>query len=111
MEDIMYQEIDIKLHILFSSPQLRTMNSDLDLEIKQSILREFPLHQDPMTVTEVESSIQDAYVRITASVDIELCDGLIAQHIINKVRKALKMGVSRFKLISLREEAEIYGNK
>jgi hypothetical protein len=106
----MYQEIDIKLHIIFSSPQLRTCNHQLDLEIKQSLLREFPLYQDPMTVTEVESSILDAYVRITTSVDATLCDGLISNHIINKVRRALRMGVSRFQLISLREEAEIYGN-
>jgi len=111
-EKITYQEIDIKINVMFSQPQVRRMTYELDQEIKQALNREFnKITPEPMTVEELESSMQNAHIRICTSVDWTLNEPAISQYIINKVIRRLPMGVASVELISIIEEAEIYGNK
>jgi len=112
MEDILYQEIDIKLNIIFLQPQLRLLVGRLDSELKTQLEgRNGYLNQkEPLKVTEIESSINNAHVRLTTSVDARKCDEEITRHITYKVRQYLSMGVVDIEVMSFREEAEIYGN-
>jgi len=107
----MYQEIDIKINVLFSEKQVRDTTARLDAEIKDSLNLEFDENTpEPMWVKEIESAIQNAHIRLGTSVDARKNEPEISQYIINKVKKMLPMGVDKIELISLREEAEIYGN-
>lgn len=111
MKDIMYQEIDIKINVIFSQAQIRATAAHLDAEIKNALRVDFDARNpEPMEVVEMHSAIQNAHLRITTSVDARKNEPEISQYIMNKVIKKLPMGVAKIELMSLREEAEIYGN-
>ena len=112
MNEITYQEIDIKLNVIFLQRQIRSGTSVLDAEIKEFLRRDFNPHTpEPMEATEVESAMDNAHIRITTSVDWTMNEPQISQYIMNKVVKMFPWGVAKIELISIREEAEIYGNK
>ena len=113
MEEIMYQEIDVKLNVRFSESQVRSQTAILDAEIKSNIQKrnESLREVNPMEVTSIESSMTNTHIRITTSVDARLGkQGIIAQ-IRYRVRDLLPWGVVDIEVLSLREEAEIYGNQ
>jgi hypothetical protein len=113
MTKITYQEIDIRLNVIFSQAQVRPTAAHLDAEIKRALTVDFDekFRPEPMTVTEIESAIQNVHLRITTSVDWTKDEPEISRYIMSKVRVMLPMGVLKIELISIREEAEIYGNK
>jgi rRNA maturation protein Rpf1 len=106
----MHQEIDIKLNVIFLQKQIRDTNSQLNLEIQRSLNREFSETEHCMIVTEILSSMTNVHLRITASVNASLDSHGIISVIKMIVKERLKMGVSKIEVLSLREEAEIYGN-
>jgi len=111
-DDIMYQEIDIKLNLIFSKPQVRGIADSLDTEIKRSLNEDFYAdNPEPMWVKEIESSMNNVHIRIGTSVDARKNEPEISQYIINKIKKRLNFGVVSAEVLGLREEAEIYGNK
>jgi len=112
MKDIMYQEIDIKLNVTFLQRQLRTNSSYLDTEIKGFLRVEFDEYfvPEPMAVTEVKSSMTNAHIRLTTSVDARKTDKEIRQYIIRKVIDRFRWGIADIEVMFMREEAEIYGN-
>ena len=112
MNKITYQEIDIRLNVIFSQAQVKPTTAQLDAEIKQALTVGFDesFQTEPMVVTEIESAIQNVHLRITTSVDCTKDELEISRYIMNKVKEMLPMGVVKIELLSIREEAEIYGN-
>ena len=99
--------------MIFSQPQVRTTTAHLDAEIKRALTVDFDerYSPEPMTVKEIESAIQNVHLRITTSVDWTKNEPEISRYIMSKVREMLPMGVLTIELLSIREEAEIYGSK
>lgn len=106
----MHQEIDIQLNVIFSSRQVRNTEAQLNLEIQRSLNREFSETEHCMTVMGIESSMMNAHLRITASVDASLDSLDIIRNIRATVKERLSFGVAKIEVLSLREEAEIYEN-
>ena len=106
----MYQEIDIKLKVAFLEPQLKKSSSILDEELKKVLTLDFPEHEEPILVEEIETSTRNAHLRLRTAVDSRFCDEEITNHIIKRVKELLPMGTN-IVATSFREEAEIYGNK
>ena len=110
MNKISYQEIDIKINIIFLERQVRSSTAHLDAELQRHLNRTFPETQEPMRVEEIESAINNAHIRITTSVDMSKDEFEIRCIISKKIRERLPMGIAMIEVLSLREEAEIYGN-
>jgi hypothetical protein len=104
-----YQEIDIKINVLFLEKQLRRSPKHLEVEIQRALRVNFNhANPEPMEVTEIETSMTNAHIRITTSVDWTLNEVAISNYIIKKVKSRLRIGVAEVELIFMREEAEIY---
>lgn len=108
----MHQEIDITLNLIFSQPQIREGLGRLDSELKPQLEIEngYLNQEEPIIVEYIETSIQNAFVRLTTSVNAEKCKKEISSHIKNRVKRLLNIGLSSIEVLAIREEAEIYGN-
>ena len=98
----MEQEIDIKLNVIFLQRQVRESNSELNVEIE--------FHLRSMKIVELESSINNMHIRFTTSIDAKHDEPEISRIIGNKIKDLLPWGVLKIETLSLKEEAEIYGN-
>ena len=108
----MYQEIDVRINVGFTTAQIRNETSILDTDISNNIQKYVHEHRDtPMEVTSIESSMTNAHIRITTSIDARIDELDIGAYIQNRVKKLLPWGCSYVEVLQLREEAEIYGNK
>jgi hypothetical protein len=108
----MYQEIDIKLNVFFATPQIRNFTHILDNDIKFHLhsRNDYSFEPNPIEITELESSITNMHIRLTTSINAKYDKNLILKVINNKIKQLLPWGISKIEALSLREEAEIYGN-
>ena len=108
----MYQEIDISLIVTFAQPQYRMLVGRLDSEIKYHLhsRNTYPFEPNPVEVTELESSINNMHIRFTTSIDARHDSPRIEEIIGQRVKSFLPWGVLNIETVSMREEAEIYGN-
>lgn len=104
----MKQEIDIKINCIFLNKQIRKGSEELEKELINCI--ENNNVDEPIKVTEIETSMKNFHVRLTTSVNADKTKEQIGQYIIEKIKLKLPMWIVKGDVISLREEAEIYEN-
>jgi len=111
-EKILYQEILMEINVTFSEWQSNYPKGKLEKHIVERLHIEFTPHEpEPMDAEEVNATNEKAYIKIRAAVNWFKDEPDISNFLIKRVKKLLPMEVSSVELISLKEEAEIYGNK
>lgn len=98
----MQQEIDIKVEIRFAQAY--------DADVVKTIIEEDLIKTD-LDITQLDIARTNAHIRITTSVKASYSTAAIKAHIIHLLKDKLDIKYYSMKVLKLREEAEIYGNK
>lgn len=106
----MNQEVQLEVRVIFNIAQIESTNSTLNKKLASSIQKESVSSEFPIIVDDVESSMQDAYIKLTTSINAEFSTAKIKYIIEGRLRKILYMGLAKVEVLDLKEEAKIYGN-
>lgn len=108
----MYQEVEIKFNMHFTKPRgffEIQMIFEQDVKYQLEHRNDYHWNETPMTVDKLETSYTNMHITVTTAIDAKYNEPDISRIVAERVKNMLAFGINSYEVMSIREEAEIYG--